>query len=44
MKQNLTPLIAVLMLTLGLSMTPASARAKPDCMAAAFPLTLGVGY
>jgi hypothetical protein len=32
------------MLIFGLSITPASARAKPDCMAAGFPLMLGVGY
>jgi hypothetical protein len=44
MKRRSTPLFAVLMLILGLSIAPASARAKPDCMAAGFPLMLGVGY
>jgi hypothetical protein len=44
MKRVLTPLFAVLVLILGLSIAPASARAKPDGMVAAFPLMLGVGY
>jgi lipopolysaccharide export LptBFGC system permease protein LptF len=44
MKRRLTPLFAVLMLILGLSIAPASARAKSDCTAMAFPLILGIGY
>jgi hypothetical protein len=44
MKRRSTPLFAILILTLGLSIAPASARAKPDCTVAAFPLMLGVGY
>ena len=46
MKRRSTPLFAILILILilGLSIAPASARAKPDCMAATFLLMLGVGY
>ena len=43
MKRRSTTLFAILIVALGLSIAPASARVKPDCTAA-FPLMLGVGY
>jgi hypothetical protein len=44
MKRHSSLLIAILMLTVGLSTAHASARAKSACVEAAFPLILGVGY
>jgi hypothetical protein len=44
MKRYSIHLIAILMLAVGLSTAPASARPKSDCVGPTFLLMLGVGY